>query len=308
MISRISSNQPRRHCTRRTALIGKCDRHRSAFTLIELMLVISAIAVLTALGVRVLAEVEQDALHRRTQAQIARIEQVLHTKLEESWYRILPFRLDDSIDPDEAYLIQTAALEEILRVEFPTRRTDLLDNSLVTVADYPLPAPYTSPLPFYGYPTNLNVNPTSYDWTNFPTPQITFRYRSKLNMEFDGSDFDDGTKPQEWTAENDGAECLYAILSLHYLDDGTAAISILRERQIGDTDGDGRKEVLDAFGDPLEIDLVDSSLVDEFDQPIDPNVDPHIDPRFDPTIDDIPASIQNYRFIVTSPNTELTTN
>ena len=53
-----------------------------------------------------------------------------------------------------------------------------------------------------------------------------------------------------WTATHEDAECLYMILRSIVMDDKTG-IDFLRANEIGDTDGDGFYEVLDAFGDPL---------------------------------------------------------
>ncbi len=61
------------------------------------------------------------------------------------------------------------------------------------------------------------------------------------------------SKTQYANDANEGAELLYAILSLSYDEFGQPLSTVLREREIGDTDNDGVKEVLDAFGDPLQF-------------------------------------------------------
>ena len=76
----------------------RSDRQR-AFTLIELLLVMSIIAILSALGASVLASAEQDALESRSKAGIERISMVLNRKFEANTYRILPARLPGGSTP-----------------------------------------------------------------------------------------------------------------------------------------------------------------------------------------------------------------
>ena len=53
-----------------------------------------------------------------------------------------------------------------------------------------------------------------------------------------------------WSAENQGSECLYLILSIMQ-DQDSNALDSLFPSEIGDTDKDGMPEILDAFGTPL---------------------------------------------------------
>ena len=53
-----------------------------------------------------------------------------------------------------------------------------------------------------------------------------------------------------WTEDHQGSECLYLILSIMQ-DQDANALDFLFPTEIGDTDGDGMLEVLDAFGNPL---------------------------------------------------------
>lgn len=282
---------------------------RTGFTLIELLLVVAILAIISSLGLAVIAGAENDALVARTEAQIERVSQVLDRRLEEYAYRILPIRIDSSTDPAETRQIRDAAVEELLRVEFPTRRNDLLDDPMGAVADpprleppnMPPPGPYPSPFPVNADMTVMNPNPTSYDWTEFPAPQILFRYRARMNMPADGSGFG-----PDWTVENDGAECLWAILSLITLEDGQSGLTLIRPTDIRDTDGDGIPEIVDAFGDPLLVDLVSQDDLNDDGTYLDPLVDPHIDPRFDPlAMPDaiLPTKINRYRLIIRSINT-----
>ena len=194
-------------------------RNRSrGFTLIELLIVITILAILSALGLSVMAGAEQDALETRTKAGIERISLALNKKFEDNIYRILPVRLPVGSTPQEIRDFRLQVMAEFLRVEFPF---------LLVQAD-----------PGVSFPQNTST-PISTIVVN--RPQISSRYWAKIS----GA-----------TTEHQSAELLYVILSLNYDESGNSLVSILREREIGDTDGDGAKEVLDAFGDPLQFSLL----------------------------------------------------
>jgi hypothetical protein len=58
--------------------------------------------------------------------------------------------------------------------------------------------------------------------------------------------------PSTWTGQHQGAECLYLILSgIREGDKG--GLEFFKETEIGDVDGDGMPEVLDAWGNPIEF-------------------------------------------------------
>lgn len=280
---------------------------KHGFTLVELMLVITIIAIITALGLTVYNGAEEDALINRTKSQIERISNVINTKLEEFVYRIPPIRLDPATySLEEIRLINLAAKEELLRVEFPTRSNDLLNDTDGADA---ISTPFSSPpAPAqYLFPLNALDNPTSYDWANFPEPQMVVRYRAKMGMPTNGEDFG-----SDWSPTHDGAELLYAILSLMTLETGDSALSILRANQFADTDDDGYPEVIDAFGDPLDVNLINADFTNDKGQIInemgivDNDFDPHIDPRFDPAdMNDAfkyPSQVHKYRMVISSRN------
>jgi hypothetical protein len=52
----------------------------------------------------------------------------------------------------------------------------------------------------------------------------------------------------------DQAECLYEILNSHN-DGERSGLDFIFHNEIGDTDNDGHKEILDAWGDPLQFTL-----------------------------------------------------
>lgn len=198
------------------------NRPRTAFTLIELLLVIAIIGVLASLGFSLIGSAERDALETRTQAGIERISNVLNRKLEDFRYRTLPVRMPVGSQPEDVRLLHLQAMAELLRVEFPF---------LLVQVD---------PLVTFPQNNSLPVNSVS---PPLIRPNIVSRYYQRV-----------GTA----TPEFQDAELLYAILSLNFDEFGQPLSAVLREREIGDTDGDGCMEVLDAFGDPLNFRIGDT--------------------------------------------------
>ena len=77
-----------------------------------------------------------------------------------------------------------------------------------------------------------------------------------------------GPANADWTAENEGAECLYAILKNSW-DGDNRGTHFLTPTEIGDTDGDQRLEVLDGWGEPLRFTIAPNANIPV--DPIDPN-------------------------------------
>ena len=211
-------------------------RRRAGFTLLELLMVVAIIAIISTLGLAVLGGAEQDALENRTRAGIQRIKQALDQKLEENAYRILPIRPAPGTSPVDLADLRQIAFAELIRVEFPTR----IEHAVVA-----------------NYPRNTGTLAGIELSTGLPVPQMLRRFEERLNAVADPS------------TQYESAECLYAIMSLHYDEQGNSLVSLLRKREIADLDGDGRPEVVDAFGDPLEFEIFDreNKVLD----PLDPN-------------------------------------
>ena len=115
----------------------------------------------------------------------------------------------------------------------------------------------------------------------------------------------DGSALNGWTATHESAECLYVMLASLTMEDGKSGLSLVASNEIGDTDGDGRKEILDAFGNPLIVDLVHMDRINDDGTWVTPGVDPHIDPEFDPTAlpaPDLPDNATKYQLIISSAN------
>jgi hypothetical protein len=110
------------------------------------------------------------------------------------------------------------ALRELMRMELPDRKSDIVDLNNGAVRQ---------PSALVGIPTASLVK--SY-------------YRAAARAT--------GGNLARWTPEHESAECLYLIISTMH-DGDKNAIDFFMSEEIGDTDGDGMKEILDAWGTPL---------------------------------------------------------
>ncbi|MEL6106649.1 MAG: type II secretion system protein, partial [Planctomycetota bacterium] len=101
----------------------------------------------------------------------------------------------------------------------------------------------------------------AYDLTNQSWREEYIRFRQDYDPDGPGGMApvvdtlaDDTGLPDDrfWTREHESAECLYLILATTELF-GSPAIDLIQSSNIGDTDGDGFMEILDAWGTPYEF-------------------------------------------------------
>ena len=110
---------------------------QTAFTLVELMIVMSIIAIVGALTVVVLRGAVENANRSRTQTLVTKINSVLRQRWDEYEVRILPLRLDDSyataaapnnvLTRQQVDAVRRNALLDLVRIEMLTD-PDLLAN------------------------------------------------------------------------------------------------------------------------------------------------------------------------------------
>jgi hypothetical protein len=127
---------------------------------------------------------------------------------------------------------RVTALRDLMRMEMPDRITDVRDAPVPFVQDYF----YTNP---YGTPMNGNVT------LQIQRPALSREYLRRARAAT-------GATLANWTPTHQGAECLYLIIA-SIRDITGNGLDALHEGEIGDVDGDGMREILDPWGNPVEF-------------------------------------------------------
>jgi hypothetical protein len=125
------------------------------------------------------------------------------------------------------------AIRDLMRMEMPDRKSDVIDGPTQHVLQYLVRSP-TGPAPA---PTTFTVTIAQ------PTLWLEYRRRANANS---------GGNLNVWTTTHQGAECLYLIVASVRDITGTG-LDFLQEGEIGDVDEDGMKEILDPWGNPIEF-------------------------------------------------------
>ena len=153
------------------------------------------------------------AREARTRAQIAKLHELLMTRWEEYQTRAVRLDLPPNVRRNArvAATIRLNALRDLMRMEMPDRMED--------VADPP-----------------VNCSPGGFPAVELPIPSLLREYRRRATS--------------TWTAEFQDSECLYMIIASIRTPEGNG-LDFLHEGEIGDLDGDGMPEILDAWGRPI---------------------------------------------------------
>lgn len=215
---------------------------RLAFTLIELLMVISIIVVLSSLAVNVIRDAQETARQSRSQTVVAACNTIMQKKLEDYETRPLPFRAgsilltnSNEIIPNLAHkqhLLRRTVMEWV-RSEIPYRWSFLLQ----------VPSPYSTT------PVTASNPQFAFQWYS--------TWRDQFNLYFNArpSSYVRALKSylsRNPTPEHEGAELLYAIM-YNTWDNGTRATESFRSSDLADLDKDGCPEVVDAWGEPLQF-------------------------------------------------------
>ena len=211
---------------------------RQAFTIVELLVVIGIISVIASMTLFALNGVREDSRERRTRSQVTKIHEVLVQHWEGYRTRAVPVLTSTSgMDPRIASQFRLRALRELMRMELPDRKTDLLSP----VSD--------NPSDVAGQTRYLRSSPT-----------LWRAYVRRARHQVIGHNGLDPTAPASqvawiddvtgWTPEHQHAECLYLILA-SMRDGDTTGLDFISEDEIGDVDNDGMPEVLDPWGVPI---------------------------------------------------------
>lgn len=204
---------------------------RLSFTLVELLISVALIALLASTTMMALYGVTEHAKETRTRAQIAKLHELIMAKWEMYSTRPVRLSLPASTTPRAALQLRLLALRETMRMELPDRVTDLVDNPVVLINPGPPPTP-APPSLWKSYRRSVSATLGNTNW--YLSPQPT----------------DPPAAAGKWSYVHQGSECLYLILS--FIREGdSSGLDFLQASEIGDTDGDGMKEVLDGWGRPI---------------------------------------------------------
>lgn len=198
---------------------------RSAFTLMELLIVITIISILAGVALSGLVSAVNDARVARTRAQINKIDALIMERYESYRTRPVPIRVPAGTPPPVAAQMRLHALRDLMRMELPDRRSDVVDG----------PCDYDPRIDAMGNPV---IN-------RMASPSLRNSYQRQAERNAGAAWATTG-----WTPSAQGSECLYLILST-MKDGDKSALDFFTPDEIGDLDGDGMKEILDGFGRPI---------------------------------------------------------
>lgn len=248
-----------------SAQISDSPRPRGGFTLVELLVTIAIIAILAGLVLGGLYAAKLAGERSRTEAMIRKLEPAILARYESYRSRRLPMdprdmaiatlimngntfgeaynRIYNGRNPDNSafnsrsYIegVRLAVLRELMRLEMPQRYEDVTQlTGQLTNAQAPLTVffgPNAALLPAYG------TMAATYRYIHLPLPPLCDAYRNRL-----------GTTT---TSDNQGAECLYMIVTQAQLETEETGLELFRQLDIGDVDDDGAPEFHDAWGNPI---------------------------------------------------------
>ena len=201
---------------------GALRIRRPSFTLVEMLVVVTIIAILAGIVFGGMAAVRVSAQTNRTQAIIAKLHLLVMSKYDSYRTRRVPVDLDSHPALSTARQmarVKLWAIRELMRMEMPERYVDLNSGS--------------------------GAQPARFKWPTggdeFTAPEsalfVTYiEYRDTLTKQ--------GRKP---TPRYGSAEMLYMLITVG-CPNGRQSFS---EDEIGDLDGDGWPEFVDAWGNPI---------------------------------------------------------
>jgi len=265
------------------------QRSKTAFTLVEVLVVIVILSIMGAMVTTAVSGVTTTAKQSRTKTIISIVDSVLAEHYANLKYRQLPVEIPDMFLPSgnanevgyevlasEAARVRLMMVRDLQRMEIPDRLSDittapsqmyaatnqvLIDNSgnVINTRDQKNQRNVMSVSWYSPNATFLNGG------DNIPSRLAAYRNRMPANLTLNSAE----------ALANQGAECLYLIMATSFVG-GSPALEAIPAANIGDTDNDGLREILDGWGNPLgfirwpvgyfDPELsIDKTIPDEFD-------------------------------------------
>ncbi|NLS93792.1 MAG: type II secretion system protein [Planctomycetaceae bacterium] len=237
---------------------------RAAFTLVELLVVITIIGMLAGMSLGAVYAARQSARKAKTQATIAKLDVIIQAKYAEFFTRRLPMR-NRRMPPDAMAELKFRVLHEIMRMEMPDRVRDIVFPVASSSSIYPSTTAaldFTTDMsaadgdlgevhPVASFASAdrsqrswVDTNGTPYammpDEKNQPIAGIA---RTSLAKRYWRQLYSNRDK---FDPKFDSAECLYMIIQAD-----PEAREQFRDDEIGDADGDGFMEFHDAWDRPI---------------------------------------------------------
>jgi hypothetical protein len=195
------------------------------------MVVVVIISIIATMTLFTLFGVMENAKEARTRSQIAKLHELIMTKWESYRTRAIPVVIPATALPRVAAQQRLAGMRELMRMELPERKTDLIDSAVILVKPGSSSPLQVSLWRTYRRKAGALVKAKHTTPTN-PTP--------------------DWKLCDTWTPELQGAECLYLIVSV-MRDGDSNGLDFFKESEIQDTDDDGIPEIVDGWGRPIEF-------------------------------------------------------
>ena len=236
------------------------SRRPAGFTLIELLVVIAIIGVLSLLLLGVAAMAAENAREARTKSMITRLHTLVMQQYDSYKDRRAPVS-QTVIDSIKSSTLNSAnrgramaearlyATRELMLMEMPDRWSDIWGTALPGSSSSD-PSTVAAQLPSYVVPIYLTPLTGNVGYGGVtPLNEAYRRQYASLVGQINANTGAPNTLADVWS--NEGAECLYMMVMIATADG--EARSLFSENSIGDTDGDGAKEFLDGWGNPISF-------------------------------------------------------
>jgi prepilin-type N-terminal cleavage/methylation domain-containing protein len=228
-------------------------RDRKAFTLVELMTALVVISILAGMTMAALSAAAGSARLSKAKGQALAVQELLLTRMEEYITRRMPTPgagavaiQGFSLRGPESSRLRLMQLRHAMRFELPDRKSDLYAPGFGPS----LPVPTFQRVWYSNNFTTGSPPPPQLETplTPLAAPPAHSKYINLIHG------LVGGTTPAAsfaaWSEKYEGSETLYLILATSQVG-GRSGLELIPRDQVGDLDGDGVPEVLDAWGTPM---------------------------------------------------------